>query len=179
MKRLLPALAAALLLSCGDPEQDATRAHEAAKAGWALLLQIDGAPVRLPLKAFNVLLFKDEEVAAQEPAAFEIEGDGVHLVGDVPPAASPGYEEKWERCIGASLTIKASGDFHREAIESKLVLPGGRELPVAGGTITFRTLEGRYEGSEGDRTLKGDITLRLQDGRTLQGTLAVHAITWG
>jgi hypothetical protein len=38
---------------------------------------------------------------------------------------------------------------------------------------------GKWAGSEGNKTLSGKIILQLRDGRTLEGTFAVHAVTWG
>jgi len=38
---------------------------------------------------------------------------------------------------------------------------------------------GKWSGSEGNKTISGKITIRLSDGRTLEGTFAVHAVTWG
>ena len=37
---------------------------------------------------------------------------------------------------------------------------------------------GKWSGSEGNNTLSGKITIQLSDGRTLEGTFAVHAVTW-
>jgi hypothetical protein len=176
--RLLTATLALALAACGGSEADAARDRAAAQAGWVLVLKVDGAEVRLPLKAFNVLLFKDDEVAAKNPTVFEIEGDGVHLIGEIPPAGNPGYSEKWEKLKGLPLAIKASGEFHRETVDSKITV-GGAEVRVTGGTMTVTGISGKWAGSEGDRTLKGTITLTLQDGRSLQGTFGVNAITWG
>jgi hypothetical protein len=45
--------------------------------------------VSIPLKVMNVLLFKDEEHAKQNPSVFEIEGHGVHLSAkSAPPTTS-------------------------------------------------------------------------------------------
>lgn len=38
---------------------------------------------------------------------------------------------------------------------------------------------GKWSGSEGNKTLSGKITILLNDGRTVEGTFAVHAVTWG
>lgn len=179
MKRIWGAILLGIGTGCGgDSEEDAAQAREAARAGWLLTLKVDGADVRLPLKAMNVLLYKDGEHAAKNPTVFEIEGDGVHLLGEIPPAGNPGYEEEWKKLVGQSLAIKASGDFHRDPVESKITL-GGAVVSVTGGTMIVRSVSGRFAGSEGDRTLKGTITLTLQDGRTLEGTFGVHGITWG
>lgn len=176
--RIAMVLLAAGIGCGGDSEEDADKAREAAKAGWVLTLNADGVDVKTSLKAMNVLLYKDGEYAVKNPTVFEIEGDGVHLLGEIPPAGNPGYEEDWKKLVGLSLTIKASGEFHREAVESKLTI-GGAVVSVTGGTMTVQSVTGNFAGSEGDRTLRGTITLTLQDGRTLSGTFGVHGITWG
>ena len=38
---------------------------------------------------------------------------------------------------------------------------------------------GKWAGSDGNKTLSGKITLQLRDGKTIEGTFAVHAVTWG
>jgi hypothetical protein len=175
------AVLALLLTSCGGGESEETIAKDraAAAANWAVIVKVDGADVKLPLEAMNVLLYKDEEMAKANPTVFEIEGKDISLFGEIPPAANPDYAEKWEKLIGVTLTIKTSGEFHRDVVESKLTLPGKPPVAVTGGTMTTESISGKWSGSTGDKTLKGRITLTLQDGRTLQGTFAVHAITWG
>src|SRR5262245_43239464 len=108
------ALGLALAGCMGSEEEDAGKAHAAAKATWCFALKVDGADVRIPLSEMNILLFKDEEYAKQNPAPFEIKGEGVHLIGEIPPDASPGYDEKIENLVGKTLPIKPSGDFHHE-----------------------------------------------------------------
>jgi hypothetical protein len=144
-------------------------------------LKVDGADVRIPLSEMNILLFKDDDYAKEHPSPFEIKGEGVHLIGDVPPPASPGYEEKIENLVGHTLTIKPSGDFHHEGtIESKITLPGKPEIGILSGTLTGEKKTGKWSGSQnGDKTLHGKVKLTLKDGRTLEGTFSVHAITWG
>jgi hypothetical protein len=175
------ALFALLLASCGggSEEESAAKDHAAAAATWAVILKIDGADVRLPLEAMNVLLFKDEDVARENPTVFEITGKEISLIGEIPPAKNPDYDEKWEKLVGVTLTIKTSGEFHRDIVESKFMIPGKGEVAVIGGTMTVESVSGKWAGSAGDKTLKGRITLTLRDGRTVQGTFATHAITWG
>ncbi|MBV8882049.1 MAG: hypothetical protein JO332_18985 [Planctomycetaceae bacterium] len=176
-----PIIGVLLLLSAcgGGSEADAKKDRAASMATWALLFPLDGAEVRLPLKEMNVLLFKDEEVASKNPVVFEIQGDGVSLFGQIPPANNPGYDEKWEKLIGATLTVKPSGEFHHDAVESRLALPGKPEVKVLSGTLTPESTSGKWSGSEGNKTLKGKFSLLLSDGRRIEGTFAVHAITWG
>ena len=169
-----------LLAGCGgSEEEDAAKDRAASQATWAVILKVDGADVRWPLKVMNVLLFKDEEVAKANPSAFEIEGQGVHLIGEIAPADDVGYGEKWDRLIGKTLKIKASGEFHRDQVDSKLNLPDQPDLPVTGGTMVVEKVAGKWTGSQGNKTLSGKIRLTLHDGRTLEGTFAVHAVTWG
>jgi hypothetical protein len=177
MNRVAPLLI--LLAACGgSEEEEAAKDRAAAQATWAVTLKVDGADVRLPLKSMNVLLFKDEEYAKANPSAFEIEGQGIHLIGEIAPADDVGYGEKWEKLLGKTLAIKASGEFHRDHVDSKITLANS-EVAVTGGSMVVEKFTGKWSGSEGNKTLSGRIKLTLQDGRTLEGTFAVHAITWG
>jgi hypothetical protein len=160
-------------------EAAAAKDRESSKATWALVLKVGGADVTIPVKAMNVLLFKDEEYAKQNPSVFQIEGDAVQLIGEIAAADNVDYGEHWERLINKTLTINASGEFHRDAVDSKITLPGGPEVAVTGGTMFIEKFSGKWSGSEGDKTLSGRISLHLSDGRTLEGTFAVHAVTWG
>jgi hypothetical protein len=171
-----------LTTSCmGSEEEEANQAHAAAKATWCIVLKVDGADVRIALSEMNILLFKDDDYAKQHAAPFEIKGEGLHLIGEIPPDASPGYEEKIENLVGKTLPIKASGDFHHEGtIESKITLPGKPEIGIVGGSLLGERRTGKWSGSvNGDKTLHGKVKLTLRDGRSLEGTFSVHAITWG
>ena len=171
-----------LMAGCMDSEEESARKdHAAAKATWCFVLKVDGADVRIPLSEMNILLFKDDEYAKQHPSVFEIKGDGVHLIGEIPPAANPGYGEHIERMVGHTLLIKPSGEFHHEGtIESKITLPGKPAIEITSGALHAEKKTGKWSGSEnGDKTLHGKVKLTLRDGRTLEGTFSVHAITWG
>lgn len=178
MRRLI---ALFLLAGCGggSEEEDVAKDRAASAAHWAVILKVDGADVRLPLKVMNVLLFKDDEYAKSHPSAFEIEGEGISLIGEIAAADNVDYGEHWERLIGKTLKILSAGEFHRERVESKLTLPGKPEAIVSDGSMLVEKVTGKWSGSQGNKTLSGKITLTLQDGRTLQGTFAVHAVTWG
>jgi len=177
---LLLALSLLFAAGCGmSDEAAAAKDRESSMASWALVLKVDGADVKIPLKAMNVLLFKDEEHARQNPSVFQIEGSGVQLIGEIAAADNVDYGEHWERLVNKTLTIKASGEFHRDSVESKIALPGTPELAVTAGTMFVEKFSGKWAGSEGNKTLTGKITLQLRDGRTLEGTFAVHAVTWG
>jgi hypothetical protein len=62
-------------------EAAAAKDRESSMASRALILRVDGADVKIPLKTMNVLLFKDEEHARQNPSVFQIEGSGVDYGG--------------------------------------------------------------------------------------------------
>src|SRR5262245_48767847 len=180
MYRLILALGVLCLAGCGGSDEvAAAKDREVAKASWALVLKVDGTDVRIPLQVMNVLLFKDEDYARENPSVFEIEGSGVHLIGEIAAADNVDYGEHWERLINKTLTIKPSGQFHRESVASKIVLPGQAEVTVTGGTMLIEKYAGTWSGSEGNKTLSGRIRMQLADGRTLEGTFAVHAVTWG
>jgi hypothetical protein len=178
--RLIVALCLLSAAGCGvNEEAAAAKDRESSQATWALVLKVDGADVRIPLKVMNVLLFKDEEHAKQNPSVFAIEGSGVHLIGEIDAADNVDYGENWERLINKTLTIKASGQFHRDPVDSKIALPGTPEIGVTEGTMFVEKYTGKWSGSDGNKTLSGKITIQLSDGRTLEGTFAVHAVTWG
>lgn len=127
----------------------------------------------------DVLLFKDEEYAGSHPSAFRIEGQGISLFGEIAGADNVDYGEQWDRLIGKTLKILSSGEYHREHVDSKITLPGKPEIAVTAGTMLVEKVAGKWSGSEGNKTLSGKIKLTLYDGRTLEGTFAVHAVTWG
>jgi hypothetical protein len=86
---LLLALSLLCAAGCGmSDEAAAAKDRESSMASWALLLKVDGADVKIPLKAMNVLLFKDEEHARQNPSVFQIEGSGSSLSEKSPPTAT-------------------------------------------------------------------------------------------
>lgn len=165
----------------GSDEASAKKDHEAARATWCFLLKVDGADVRIALSEMNILLFKDSDYAKEHASPFQIKGEGVEIMGEVPPDASPGYEEKIEAMVGRTLPVKASVEFHHEGvIQSKITLPGKPEIEVVGGSLVVEKKTGKWAGSEnGDKTIHGKVKLTLKDGRTLEGTFSVHAITWG
>ena len=55
-----------------------------------------------------------------------------------------------------------------------------REDRILGGSLIGEKMTGKWSGSQnGDKTLHGKVKLTLSDGRTIEGTFSVHAITWG
>lgn len=166
-----------LAASCGGSEEEnAAKDRAAAQATWALVLKVDGAEVRLPLQIMNIMLNKRDETA---PESFEIVGPGVTLLGEIPNGSQVGYGEKWEKIFGKTIAIKPSGEFDREPKESAITFPGKPEVKVLSGSIVPQSMTGKWSGQDGDKTLKGTIKLLLADGRSVEGTFAVLAITWG
>jgi hypothetical protein len=174
-------IAAILFLAAcgGSTEENAAKDREAAKATWALVLKVDGADVRIPLEVMDVILFKDEDYAKQNPTVFQITGQAFWLFGEIPPANNVGYGENWEKLFGATLAVKPSGEFHRDLVTSRITLPGRTELKISGGSLQPDAIKGKWTGSEGNKTLSGKIKLVLEDGKTIEGTFSVHVVTWG
>lgn len=159
----------------GGGEAAAARDREQAKAGWQL--KLEGAPSGLALERMNIYLDEDETA----PETFDIRGEGVRLVGVIPGSLQVGYGEEFGKLVGQTLTIDPSGGDPSEPGGSSVQVDGV-PYPVAGGAFTIEKLTGKWEGSEGDRTLHGTVELRLlgSDGeRTVRGTMSVHAVTWG
>src|SRR4029077_907023 len=93
---LMLALSLVCAAGCGmSDEAGAAKDRESSMASWALVLKVDGADVKIPLKAMNVLLFKDEEHPRQNPSVFQIEGSGVQLIGEIDAADNVDYGEHW------------------------------------------------------------------------------------
>lgn len=175
MNRLLPATLLTLLAACGSGDGGDGPSGDA-KASWKLALKIDGADVALPLESMGVFLVKD---GYQE--IYEIEGPGVELYGVFPKGVSVGYGEKWEVLFGKTIEISPRGG-HREDHDSRIGFPDKPHWRVAGGSLVFEKLSGKFAGSKGDRTLHGKVKLRVDTGageQTIEGTIAVQAVTWG
>jgi hypothetical protein len=174
-------LALALLAGCagggGGDAANAARDREAAKATWMLAIDDAGATHEAPLERMDVYLTEDDA----EPEIFEIRGDGVVLVGRIPPEMAVGYGEEFENLVGKDLPIEASGGDPGDPKSSSVTILG-MSAPVAGGTLHVEKFTGTWSGSEGDKTLHGVVELRVPaaDGeRTVRGRIAVHIVTWG
>jgi hypothetical protein len=92
-----------------------------------------------------------------------------------------GYEEKLDLLIGRTVSLVAEGGNPREPA-SGFVTIKGRRVPVVGGTLTVSKVTGTWDGNDGDRTLWGVAELTLEENgvrRTVRGTYAVHAVSWG
>jgi hypothetical protein len=125
----------------------------------------------------DIFLTEDESYSE----IFQIYGEGVTLVGEFPAGVRVDYEAAFERLIGRTIAIQPHGGDPREPKTSKVTLDG-IVTPVSAGRFTVERLSGKWEGSEGDRTLHGTIELRVPDvngERTLRGRFATHAVTWG
>lgn len=154
------------------PESDAAD-RASTRAGWKLVLSLDGDAHESSLQSMDIFLQEDEESA--EP--FAITGDGVRLAGTIPVAHAVGYEEDFDRLIGRRVAILPGGFDGDGDFESSIDLGDGG-CAVQGGWIEFREVTGSQAGAEGDRTLHGDIELRTDRG-VIRGEIGVHAITWG
>jgi hypothetical protein len=159
-------------------EAQAAAARAAARPNWKLQLEWAGSTVEASLERMDIYLVENEE---EGPEIFEIGGADAMLVGEFPMSTHVGYSENWEKLFGVAIPIRASGGDPREP-KTSWVRMNGTQVPVSGGTIRFERITGKWDGSEGDKTLWGTIELRIPgaDGeRTLTGKIATHAVTWG
>ena len=149
-----------------------------AKQTWKLTLEEPGLENAIALEAMDIYLVDDDE---QWPEIFEITGPEVTLVGAFPMDVHVGYQNAFERLFGKSVNIDARGGDPHDP-KSSTVRIRGLDVPILGGTITFEKATGKWAGEQGDQTLWGRVELRVPgaDGeRTVRGSFAVHAITWG
>jgi hypothetical protein len=68
------------------------------------------------------------------------------------------------------------------APQSTLQLPDLGAAQVVGGSFSVDRVSGDTSGSDGNRTLSGTINLELQTStgpKSVSGTFAIHAVTWG
>jgi hypothetical protein len=167
------------LVSCGasgDPEQ-AARDRESSRVAWKLVLEDGVTTHEIPVERMDIYLTEDESYSE----IFEIHGEGVMLVGELPRGVRVDYEEAFEKLIGRAIQIQPQGGDPRDPKTSKITLDG-IVAPVSSGSFTVEKLSGKWDGSEGDRTLHGTIELRIPDytgHRTLRGRFGTHAVTWG
>jgi hypothetical protein len=150
----------------------------AAPPEWALNLTVDGAAVKLPLEIMDVFLVEDHAY----PESYEIRGTGVTLVGEFPLTIHVDYGENWQLLKSQPIPISGTLDNPNVASQSTLQLPNIGTANVVGGSFTVDSISGEYAGVEGDLTLAGTIHLELQTQagpKSVSGTFAVHAVTWG
>jgi hypothetical protein len=181
MKRCTTATLAATLcatalssVGCGSTEATAAEARARAEATWKL--EIQGTDP-LALERMDIYLVEDES----EPEIFKLYGDEVTLVGEFPEDLHVGYGEALDRLIGRRIELSAEGGDPREPSDAYVTIDG-RQLPVKGGTLEVNRVTGSWNGADGDKTLWGTVELSVEDGgvpRTIRGTFAVHAVSWG
>src|SRR5262245_52997473 len=94
-------------------------------------------------------------------------GGGVHLIGEIAAGSS----------TSRSPSRRQASSTARPWSRRSRCLASPR-MAVTGGIMFVEKYAGKWSGSEGDKTLSG-IRMQLHDGRTLEGTFAVHAVTWG
>lgn len=173
---LVTVATALLSTSCGMADTEATAAAARAKAQETWKLSLDGAEP-LALERMDIYVVEDDS----DPEIFKLYGDEVTLVGEFPLSLHVGYEEDFERLLGTTITLDAEGGDPADP-ESAFVTVDGTRLSVVGGSLKFEKLTGKWDGSEGDKTLWGTVELQVggDDGqRTLRGSVAVHVVTWG
>jgi hypothetical protein len=166
---VIAALVASTACSPSGDSAAAARDRERSRAEWKLVLD-DGRA--LPLERMDIYLTEEGY-----PNLFEIRGAGVTLVGTFPMGVTPDYEENFERLVGETITIEARGGDPREPKASAITL-GGTVTAVSGGSFSVDRVSGKWQGSEGNKTLHGTIELHTPGG-VLRGRFAVHAVTWG
>ena len=158
-------------------EADAVAARAAASPNWRIQLDWAGATVEAKIERMDVYLVEDDSYSE----IFEIEGSDAVLVGEFPTNVHVGYGEDWGKLFGVPIPITASGGDPREP-KTSWVRVNGMQVPVSGGTMVFEKITGKWNGSEGDKTLWGTIELRIPgaDGdRSVRGKIAANAVTWG
>lgn len=151
--------------------------REKSKVDWKLEVEWAGSSQEMPIERMDIYLVEDEEY----PEVFDIHGEDLALVGEFPLDLHVDYEEKLERLVGRPITIAPSGGDPGDLKQSFVTL-GGMRVPVLGGTFTVEKLSGKWEGSEGNKTVSGTIELRIPsaDGETtVRGRFSSHAVTWG
>lgn len=174
-RAVLLLLAAVLIASCSSGDQGG---QPKSGRNWGLALDVDGAEYTVPSELMNVYLVEDENY----PETFLIEGENLLLVGEFPLEVHVGYEEEWARLFGKPVTIRSSYDFRDGVRESYIRLPERTRYRVLDGSFAAGKLTGTYAGLEGDLTLHGTITLRVETPsgeKTLTGTFAFHCVSWG
>jgi hypothetical protein len=178
---LLGLAGAALSAGCGTSTQVDARAAEARAAAlpsWKIEFEWAGATVQGSLERMDIFVVENENLY---PEVFQIVGDDAVLVGEFPMNVHVGYGEDWKQLFGVPIAISASGGDPREP-KTSWVRMNGMQIPISGGTITFDKITGKWDGSEGDKTLWGTIELRIpgaDSDRTVTGRIATHAVTWG
>lgn len=161
---------------CGAGDTAATAAEARAKAQATWKLSIEGAEP-LALEQMDIYLVEDDS----DPEMFKLYGDEATLVGVLPTSQHVGYDEDFDQLIGKTIALEASGGDPREPEDAYITIDG-RRVSVVGGTLRIDKVTGSWSGADGDKTLWGTVELQVEEDegeRTIRGTFAVHAVSWG
>lgn len=173
---LLATVAALAAAGCAADDTAATAAEARARAQETWQLALDGAEP-LALERMDIYLVEDDS----DPELFKLYGDDATLVGVLPAGQHVGYEEDFDQLVGKTIALDAAGGDPRDP-EDAYVTIDGRRLPVVGGTLRVEKVTGSWSGSEGDKTLWGTVELQVEEDegeRSIRGTFAVNAVSWG
>lgn len=172
-----------LALGCGAPG-----AEKPSKPGeWKIVLNKDTDRHEFPVEIMNIFLV-DPDYEDEYPEAFEITGNGIHLIGTFPRGLRIGYEAEYARLLSKpiSVAIQSQDVADRGATDkySFIKFPGASQRYVKSGTVTFTRISGKHEGKDGDLTLTGTIELKVDgpNGQTVEtytGTVSLHPVSWG
>jgi hypothetical protein len=171
--RVFGCFAVLLLAGCAASESDVRSRVEDFEQN--LLIDFDGTKVPIPLDAMDVWLSR----RGVRPEPFEIHGDGISIVGTFDPGIRIGYEENWQVLVGNTVTLAARGGNPRYDKPSILTVPGIGQFRVLGGNFTVEKVGPGYDGQT-PLTGRIELEIRAATGRkSLIGTFAVLAMTWG
>lgn len=140
-----------------------------------LVIDLDGSSMPVSLETMEVWLTDDPS----RPERFEISGDGIAIVGVFPRDVRVDYDENWQVLIGRSIPLSGWGGDPRYEKPAVLTVPGVGQFRVVGGSFTVERIEA---GWNGETPLIGTIELRVRAAvgeKSLHGTFAVKAMTWG
>jgi hypothetical protein len=140
-----------------------------------LVIDYNGSSIPVPLESMEVWLTEDRST----PERFEIQGDGIAIVGTFPRDIRVDYDENWHLLIGRSIPLSGRGGDPRYEKPAVLTMPGVGQFRVLGGSFTVERIR---PGRNGETPLIGRIELRVRaaTGETLlNGTFGVKAMTWG
>ncbi len=141
-----------------------------------LSIGADGETTERPLELLEVILTDRSD----RPERFMLRGEGVSLVGTLPPCARVGYRQQWRSLRGEHLSVESALEIPGEGERYSFVETSHGRIDVASGDLCVRRVAGplRHEP-----TLQGD--LRLVEGRSevskriWTGTFSVKAVTVG
>lgn len=172
-RRGWPGIIALVLAGCLGGEGGVQQAVE--EFNQELVIDFDGSGIPVPLESMEVWLTDDPS----RPERFEIQGDGIAIVGTFPRDIRVDYDENWQLLIGKSIPISERGGDPRYEKPAVLTVPGVGQFRVVGGSFTVERIE---PGWNGETPLIGRIELRVRAAtgeKSLNGTFAVKAMTWG